>query len=305
MKKREAFTLIELIAVLVILAILALIVTPLVMNIIRKARVSADKRSIDAYGRSIELAIADYLLEKGEIPTSIDQLTIEYSGDKVECNTTTLNEDGGVYLAECTVAGRNVSGYTYGKKELATYLAYEIGQIIEYKGINFYVIKNSSANEDTITLLKTEPLTYEDIQTYSTGTGAETYDNNGIGGMQYSSNSSNYETSYVKKTIDSWAQESIGINEYNEVRLITLEELKNNLGYILINNGSLEPFWQQSADTPTWVYDIDYWTMSQYNDSEFEVYTVGRECVSNSSGVYGNRWSAVRPVIVISKSALN
>ena len=43
------------------LAILTLIVTPLVMNIIRKARISADKRSVDAYGRSIELAIAGYL----------------------------------------------------------------------------------------------------------------------------------------------------------------------------------------------------------------------------------------------------
>ena len=49
MKKKNAFTLIGLIAVLVILAILALIVTPLVMNIIKKTRVSADKRSIDAY----------------------------------------------------------------------------------------------------------------------------------------------------------------------------------------------------------------------------------------------------------------
>ena len=53
MKRKNGFTLIELIAVLVILAILALIVTPLVMNIIRKAKISADKRSIDAYGRSI------------------------------------------------------------------------------------------------------------------------------------------------------------------------------------------------------------------------------------------------------------
>lgn len=70
--KKKGFTLIELIAVLVILAILALIVTPLVMNIIKKARISADKRSIDTYGRSIELAVASYLLDNGSFPTSIE-----------------------------------------------------------------------------------------------------------------------------------------------------------------------------------------------------------------------------------------
>ena len=86
--RKKAFTLIELIAVLVILAILALIVTPLVMNIIRKSRIAADRRSIDAYGRSIELAIANYLLDNGDFPTSINDLTIEYSGDEVVCNTT-------------------------------------------------------------------------------------------------------------------------------------------------------------------------------------------------------------------------
>ena len=88
MKKKKGFTLIELIAVLVILAILALIVTPLVMSIIKKARISADKRSIDAYGRSIELAIAGYLMDNGSFPTDISQLTIEYSGDEVVCLTT-------------------------------------------------------------------------------------------------------------------------------------------------------------------------------------------------------------------------
>ena len=117
MKKKKAFTLIELIAVLVILAILALIVTPLVLNIIRKARISADKRSIDAYGRSIEYAIANYLLDKGTFPTSIEQLTIEYSGNKVLCETTQLNPDTTVYLENCTVAGREVD-YIYGKDKL-------------------------------------------------------------------------------------------------------------------------------------------------------------------------------------------
>ena len=110
--KKNAFSLIELIAVLVIMAIIALIVTPLVMNIIRKARISADKRSIDAYGRSIELAITGYLLDNGSFTTNISQLTIEYSGDEVVCTTTQLNDDSSIYLTGCTVDGRVVD-YEY------------------------------------------------------------------------------------------------------------------------------------------------------------------------------------------------
>ena len=144
-RKENAFTLIELIAVLVIMAILALIVTPLVMSIIRKARVAADKRSIDAYGRSVELAIAGYLLDNGKFSTSVDQLTIEYSGNKVECSTTQLNDDLSVYLTGCTVAGRTVD-YVYGTDKTPpapTYTAYTVGNQVTYNNVNYYVIENS------------------------------------------------------------------------------------------------------------------------------------------------------------------
>ena len=80
-KKVRGFTLIELVAVLVIMAIIALIVTPLVMNIIRKARISADKRSVDAYGKAVELGVATHLLDTGDYPTNLDNLTVEYSGN--------------------------------------------------------------------------------------------------------------------------------------------------------------------------------------------------------------------------------
>ena len=90
MKNKKAFTLIELIAVLVILAILALIVTPIVLNIVKRAKESANKRSVDAYGKSIELAVANYLLDKGEFPTNISDLEIEYSGKEVICNISLL-----------------------------------------------------------------------------------------------------------------------------------------------------------------------------------------------------------------------
>ena len=132
--KKKAFTLIELIAVLVVLAILALIVTPLVMSIIKKARISADKRRIDAYGRSVELAIANYLLDNGKFPTSIEQLIIEYTGKEVICNVMQIKENGEIYLSECTVGGKQVKDetedgyYHYGR----LFKNYDVGDSITY-----------------------------------------------------------------------------------------------------------------------------------------------------------------------------
>ena len=111
---KKGFTLIELIAVLVIMAIIALIVSPLVMNVIRKTQKVANERSIDAFGRSAEIAVASYLLDNGDFPTSFDQLTIEYSGADVSCTTKVLNSDSSVYLSGCTVDGTAVD-YEYGK----------------------------------------------------------------------------------------------------------------------------------------------------------------------------------------------
>ena len=162
MKKKRAFTLIELIAVLVILAILALIVTPLVMNIIKKAKDAANKRSIDAYGRSVEIAIANHLLETGTFLTNVSQLTIEYTGKKVVCETAKLNSDSSVYLTGCKVAGRSVD-YTYGTEEVITYDAYEVGDEVSYNNVYYYVIADSDEKESTVTLLKAEPLTVEEV----------------------------------------------------------------------------------------------------------------------------------------------
>ena len=160
-RKEKGFTLLELIALLVIMSILALIVTPLVMTIIRKARTSADKRSIDAYGRSIELAISSHLLDTGKFASSIDELTIEYSGNKVECETTQINSDSSVYLSNCKVNNREVTNYTYGSDKSPSYEAYSVGDEVTYNGVDYYVLKDSGIKEDTVTLLKAEPLKKE------------------------------------------------------------------------------------------------------------------------------------------------
>ena len=284
------------------MAIIALIVTPLVMSIIRKAKVSADKRSIDAYGRSIELAIAGYLLDNGSFPTSIEQLTIEYSGDEVVCSTTQLKSDSSIYLAGCTVGGRSVENYTYGKEEAGpTYTAYSVGDQVTYNNINYYVIKDSSTSEQSVTLLKAEPLSYSDVQTYSNGTGALTYDNNGYGGMQYGTTST-YSTSYVKQAVDAW--KTAQAPAASEARLFTIDELED-FGYEYVEQGSSK-YYNKTESTPSWLYNenYSYWTMSPWDVSASNVWYVNDDVGLNYYNVY-DYYNVVRPVITISKSNLS
>ncbi len=151
--KKRGFTLIELIAVLVIMAILALIVTPLVMNIIRKAKISARKRSVDAYGRSVELAIASYLLDTGTFPTNeqLPNLKIEYSGSNVVCNVMNMKKNGGLYLSQCKVNNIEVKDsneedgyYHYGTRDLTNSETIEMyGKAIEEALKEYHNINNS------------------------------------------------------------------------------------------------------------------------------------------------------------------
>ena len=316
--KKNAFTLIELVAVLVIMAIIALIVTPLVMSIIRKARISADKRSIDAYGRSIELAIAGYLMDTGSFPTDINQLTIEYSGDEVVCTTTNLNSDSSVYLAGCTVGGRSVDGYTYGKGggESSNYEAYSIGDTVTYNGINYYVIENSGATKSTVTLLKETPITSSEISSYLSSTEiANKVDTSGtyatmpyysrdncVSAGDQSGCSTDYSVSDVKQLVDVW--KSNYANGATEARLITINELEDNFAYEY-HEGDTSVWYEKTSSTPSWVYNSNYyyWTMSQYQDSASDVWNVGRDGSLHGDGVDSNY--VVRPVIIISKSNLS
>ena len=151
-------------------------------------------------------------------------------------------------------------------------------------------------------MLKAEPLTYEEVQTYSNGTGAQTFDYNGVGGMQYHSESSNYETSYVKTTVDAWKASKAPAAR--EARLLTYDELIDDLGYNQANwNAS---YWTVNTEfTPNWVYNnnYSYWTMSSKEDSESEVWCVGSDGSLGNYDVSGKR--PVRPVITILKSELN
>ena len=330
-KDKKGFTLIELIAVLVIMAIIALIVTPLVMSIIRKAKISADKRSIDAYGRSIELAIAGYLLDNGTFPTSIEQLTIEYSGDEVVCATTQINPDSSVYLSDCKVNNREVSNYIYGTDKIPTYQAYKVGDTVTYNNIDFYVIKDSGANDNTVTLLKAEPLTVQEVNTYGgVGTannhvnmyncGAETscfqtaYDDNGYGSMAYFSSSTcdsqtyittgcttDYTNSEIKYVVDAW--KNAEVPDVLEARLIKFDELETEPKNVDVCGGNGCIITREFTKYD-WLKNYYYWTMTPVDNST-TVYGVSVDGGVSDVAVNQFSGSGVRPVIVLPKSALN
>ena len=296
--KKKGFTLIELIAVLVIMAILALIVTPIVMSIINKARVSADKRSIDAYGRSIEIAMLGYLLDNGDFPESIEDLTIEYSGPEVVCSTTQLKSDSTVYLAGCTVGGRAVDGYTYGSDESSEEPSdepYEIGDKVTYNNVTYYVIENSDDSQDVLKLVKETPLTKTEIDNLNLS-GITATEENGYGKVQFGS-TSNYSTSTIKQVVDAWASTAVRSGDTVTARLISHSDLIDNLGYINSLDTS-QTTASSDGDTPSFVYNSNYsyWTMSKYNDSSNVWY------VTNSGNLNYNDPSnsyMVRPVLEI------
>ena len=132
--KNKGFTLVELIAVLIILAIISLIVAPLILNIIRRVKDVANKRSVDGYGRAVEYAMASYQLEHLAYPDTFDKLEIEYKGNKVECKTNRINPDYSIYLSECKVNGKLVKN----DKEIDGYYHYGILKMTNQEYVDTY-----------------------------------------------------------------------------------------------------------------------------------------------------------------------
>ena len=334
-KRSRGFTLIELIAVLVIMLIIAIIVTPLVLNVVRKAKDSANKRSVDAYGKSIDLAVASYLLDTKEFPTSFNELTIEYTGKEVVCGIEQLNEDSSVYLSECTVGNSEVKDsstddgwYHYGKPLSTVYQSYSIGDQVTYNGMNFYVIADSDESNDSVTVLKAEPIKTIEVDL----SGTEIFDkaldktnsfNDGYvhSAYLYSDNctsvaigdgtatgcTTDYKLSSIKQVVDAWAKDKFKASDLSvdktgySIRLISHDDLIMNLGY---ENKQDTTAPSTNGTTPAWIYNSNYgyWTMSQFNDSVNSVWIVYNK--GALSGQFLTDTNVVRPVVTLKKSAI-
>ena len=209
------------------------------------------------------------------------------------------------------------------------YKIYKVGDEVTYNDIKFYVIKDSSSEEDSVTLLKAEPLTVEEVNLYG-GVGTDnnhvnkyTYDSvgiakndNGHGGMAYYSSptcgwingqtissgcTNDYETSDAKYLIDSWALAKFKLEDLTidstgySARLITEDDLLN-VGYYYNNN---ELRWE---NVPEWVHDQFYATMiSKYGNGYIKyVDPVGFLNPGNVESIY-----SYRPVVILKKQAID
>ena len=136
--------------------------------------------------------------------------------------------------------------------KINAYTEYKIGDEVNYNNVDYYVIKNSSSNDDTITLLKAEPLIAEEIKKYSQGS-----DRYYVGdAVCYHTISGNYETSFVKIIVDAWKNAEAPLA--TEARLITLNDLTTNLGYEYYEEGTTQGY-RKTENTPIWVYNSNYW----------------------------------------------
>lgn len=111
---------------------------------------------------------------------------------------------------------------------------------------------------------------------------------------------SDYNLSDAKYVIDAWAsdkfkeQELVNDSTGYSARLLTVDELHNNLGYGNSNNAN--------DKVPKWInINTTYWTMTSSNNT-----VVFR--ILNNANISGNSiymfFNAVRPVVTLKKSAL-
>ncbi len=79
--KRKGFTLIELLAVIVILAIIALIATPMIMDVIDKARKGAVESSMNGYIEAVEKYTVVGMLDQDTGSTTIPAGIYDYNAE--------------------------------------------------------------------------------------------------------------------------------------------------------------------------------------------------------------------------------
>ncbi len=208
------------------------------------------------------------------------------------------------------------------------YKSYKIGDVITYNDIDFYVIKDSGSDSDYVVLLKADPFTISEMNSYNQNVERDCYYyyspqvesyRNLFGTMRFYESTScgyncdqhwvtsgctnDYNKSNVKIVVDAWSEDKFDRNILKNVRLITLDDLKE-LGYEYKSTCATCQEWVKTSKTPKWLITARYGlgsflTMIPVEGRSDYVYTVAEHDLSG----FGNS-GYIRPVVELYKSAL-
>ena len=114
-KKRKAFTLIELLAVIIVLAIIALIAMPIIFNVIENAKVKSLENSAYGVVDAVRLQYMENLMnsENGEVPLEGSVTTLTLSGEHPTGGTWEIQNGADVDSGR----GIKISGVTFASME--------------------------------------------------------------------------------------------------------------------------------------------------------------------------------------------
>ena len=322
---KKAFTLIELIAVIVIFGILMLIAIPAVSRYIdnskKEAYIKTVNNLVDTVRYGINSGDSNYISknneekiffltdidkEKGTNQSPYGDFIKSYSYVKV-----TNSANGYKYEVQAKDKGgfcivlEDINDITIDdiiKNENCNslnpyYKSYKIGDIISFPNANtkWYVIEDSPSSQDYIVLLKKADSDFDvSYSAYYSSSNCVNYDMSGC--------SSSYSSSNVKTILQEYLQ-TFGEDNLKEVsnykiRLITTNDLIN-LGWTDLNKTATT----SPNSVPRWVYSVGYWTMTPSSSNRVvSVYSSGNNLRGNEQYVYLS--NGVRPVINLLKSSI-
>ena len=218
--------------------------------------------------------------------------------------------------------------------QVVSYDEYSIGDTVQFAGSNWRVIKNSTGNDDYVTLMKETVLTNVELGNYAFNGTSDTMsyywdDSCHPAAYGYSSsiyncdNTNSYETSKIKEFLEGTYINTLNSDNLKEIddykiRLINMNELTNSFGYTVDNAAT--SYYLNPENTPAWVYSgfgedqnsvSGYWAMEasaldNNNSRAWRVNSNGYTLVRGSAytnpinGAYG-----IRPVINLLKANIS
>ena len=139
--KNKAFTLIELLAVIVILAIIALIATPIITSLIDKAEKDSELMSAKMYIDGVDKSILTY-----NISNKLKDATCEVESDgNLDCNGTKVEvnvQNTKAVSGKITIENRKVSKVENLKVKENYYSTGENGELVGSKSAKYKIITN-------------------------------------------------------------------------------------------------------------------------------------------------------------------